>query len=247
MDLCKRLNTTARLAIVGLDSSRPARLREFLAGPVALVAPEDAGGLIGQVDAVLLCTRDGRDHAAQALPLLRAGISVWVDKPLATREADARALVDAAGTARVVLACRSGFRDATATRTAAAWVRDQTGAVTVTIDGPADPHSPYGGLAHYGVHHVELACELAARPLDVHGATNRRARLIGENLTVDLMFRPNAEAFTITAGERTRVEAPAAYLEDQVATFLDAVERGLGTQDPEALVEPVMLLERILG
>ncbi|WP_285634859.1 Gfo/Idh/MocA family oxidoreductase [Lentzea sp. NBRC 102530] len=241
------MNSTARLAIVGLDSSRPARLREFLAGPVALVTPQDAGNLIGQVDAVLLCTRDGRDHAAQALPLLRAGISVWVDKPLATREADARAMVGAAAATRVVLACRSGFRDAAATREAEAWVRDQAGPVTVTIEGPADPRSPYGGLAHYGVHHVELACELAARPLDVHSATDRRARLTGENLTVDLVFRPEAEAFTITAGERLRIEAPATYLEDQVAAFLDAVERGLGTADPEALVEPVRLLERILG
>lgn len=243
MDSCKRLNTSARLAIVGLDSSRPARLRAFLGAVVAQVDPRDAGGLVGQVDAVLLCTRDGRDHAAQALPLLRAGISVWVDKPLATREDDARAMVDAARAAGVVLACRSGLRDAAATRETAAWLRDQTGPVTVTIEGPADPDSPHGGLAHYGIHHVELACEVAARPLSVRNGT----RLIGENLTVDLVFQRDAGGFTITADEKRQVDAPATYLEDQVADFLDAVDRGLGTRDPEGLVEPVRLLERVLG
>ncbi|MFJ5993146.1 Gfo/Idh/MocA family oxidoreductase [Lentzea sp. NPDC092896] len=247
MDLCKRLNTSARLAIVGLDSSRPARLRAFLGDSVPLVEPLDAGGLAGQVDAVLLCTRDGREHAAQALPLLRAGISVWVDKPLATREDDARAMVDAARTAGVVLACRSGLRDATATRETAGWLRSQEGPVVVTIEGPADPDSPYGGLAHYGIHHVELACEIAVRPLAVHSTRGTKARLTGESLAIDLVFRRDAAGFSITADRKRQVETPATYLEDQVADFLHAVERGLGTSDPEELVGPVRLLERLLG
>lgn len=255
MDFCKRLNTGAdlRLAIIGADSSRPARLREFLARPVVQVDPRESRDLTGNVDAVLLCTRDGREHAAQALPLLSAGISVWVDKPLATREDDAQAMADAATAAHVVLACRSGFRDAEAIRHAAARLREQSGPAFVTIEGPAAADSPYGGLAHYGIHHVEMACELAARPMSVAEVARDgsvRARLTGRDLIVDLVFRSpdDCQGFSITlGGERHPVEAPERYLEHQVADFLTAAGNASGTPDPEALVAPVRLLERILG
>src|SRR5439155_13930286 len=47
------------------------------------------------VDAVLLATPPSRHHA-MALPALAAGKQVWVEKPLALRAADGRALVEAA-------------------------------------------------------------------------------------------------------------------------------------------------------
>ncbi|WP_158103413.1 Gfo/Idh/MocA family oxidoreductase, partial [Crossiella equi] len=154
------------VAIVGFDSSRPARLLELLGGPEVPCRVRHVGRVeeVGAVDAVLLCTRDGREHAAQALPLLARGISVWVDKPLATTEADARAMVRAAVDGGLVLACRSGLRDAPAVRRVAEWVRETPGPVTVRIEGPAPADNPYGGRAFYGIHHVELACELARSP-----------------------------------------------------------------------------------
>ncbi len=53
--------------------------------PNAVTEPTD---FIGQVDAVLLARDDCETHAALALPLLEAGLSVFVDKPLALGEAD---------------------------------------------------------------------------------------------------------------------------------------------------------------
>lgn len=248
------LSPRTRVAIVGVDSSRPERLLEFLSGPdapehcvVTHVVATDRD-LTGEVDAVLLCTRDGREHAAQALPLLAAGISVWVDKPLATRENDARAMTAAAAAGGVLLACRSGFRDADAVRHAAAH-----GPATIEIEGPAAVDSPYGGLAHYGIHHVEIACEvrgdLSVTDVGADG-DSVRARLAAGDMTVDLVFRPPARCagFTITVGDRRLpVTAPARYLEDQVGAFLAGVGQGRGTPDPEALVTPVRLLERIMA
>ena len=49
---------------------------------------DDPAGFIGQVDAVLLARDDFGTHAALALPLLEAGLSVFVDKPLALDETD---------------------------------------------------------------------------------------------------------------------------------------------------------------
>ncbi|WIY00955.1 Gfo/Idh/MocA family oxidoreductase [Amycolatopsis mongoliensis] len=268
------------MAIVGVDSSRPARLLDFFAaagnpalGRVTHVVgldgtdPEplarrygvtttvrDVRDLPGSVDAALLCTRDGREHAAQALPLLAAGIPVWVDKPLATREADARAMTREAVARGLLLACRSGFRDADAVRAAAMQVRAAEGPASLEITGPAAPDSPYGGLAHYGIHHVELACEVleqarGGRPRSVAEVTADSARLVGDDVTLDLRFRPPAECtgFTLAVnGDVRPVTAPARYLEEQVEDFLTGIGEGRGTRDPEALVDPVRLLEGIL-
>ncbi len=51
-------------------------------------AVNDPADFIGQVDAVLLARDDFETHAALALPLLEAGLSVFVDKPLALDEAE---------------------------------------------------------------------------------------------------------------------------------------------------------------
>ncbi len=45
-----------------------------------LAHPEDA---IGEVDAVLIATDDGTDHARRVRPFIQAGIPVFIDKPLA--------------------------------------------------------------------------------------------------------------------------------------------------------------------
>lgn len=49
-------------------------------------AVDDPNDFIGRVDAVLVARDDFETHAALALPLLEAGLSVFVDKPLALDE-----------------------------------------------------------------------------------------------------------------------------------------------------------------
>ncbi len=48
--------------------------------------------LVSQVDAVMLESVDGRPHLAQAIPVLRSGKPVFIDKPLAGSLADAIAI-----------------------------------------------------------------------------------------------------------------------------------------------------------
>ena len=52
--------------------------------------------LVGEVDAVLLESNDGRPHLEQVLPALRAGKPVFIDKPIAGSLADAIAIFMAA-------------------------------------------------------------------------------------------------------------------------------------------------------
>jgi predicted dehydrogenase len=53
--------------------------------PHVVARPE---AVIGAVDAVLIATDDGDDHVRRAAPFVAAGLPVFVDKPLATNEAD---------------------------------------------------------------------------------------------------------------------------------------------------------------
>jgi hypothetical protein len=53
---------------------------------------DDLEDMIARVDAVLLETNDGRPHLAQALPVLRAGKPLFIDKPVAGSLADAIAI-----------------------------------------------------------------------------------------------------------------------------------------------------------
>lgn len=61
--------------------------------------------MIGQVDAVLLARDDAENHLAMAEPLLRAGLPVYVDKPLATDMATANALAAATDASWKLFSC----------------------------------------------------------------------------------------------------------------------------------------------
>ena len=58
--------------------------------PHVVAQPAD---VIGQVDAVLIATDDGFDHVRRAEPFVRAGLPVFVDKPLALTVADLKTFI----------------------------------------------------------------------------------------------------------------------------------------------------------
>jgi predicted dehydrogenase len=66
--------------------------------------------LLGEVDAVLLETCDGRPHFEQALQVFRSGKRVFIDKPVAASLADAIRIADAGREAGVPWFCSSALR-----------------------------------------------------------------------------------------------------------------------------------------
>jgi len=71
---------------------------------------ESIAALLGKVDFVLLTTNDGRVHLEQALPVIEAGKSLYVDKPMAASLADVIALFEAARAKEVPLFSASSLR-----------------------------------------------------------------------------------------------------------------------------------------
>ena len=111
--------------------------------------------LLERVDAVLLLTNDGQRHLEQALPVLEAGLPVFIDKPLAASLEDAVRIFDAAERHGVPLFSSSSVRYAENASEVRSGERigEVVGASTYS-PAPLEAHHP--DLFWYGIHGVEL-------------------------------------------------------------------------------------------
>lgn len=288
------MTQNVRVALVGLDSSHadhyvrllnverrfpgvrvtvladgsPGRVTDLSAASTAAGArvrpgmPDD----VAAVDAVIVGHRAGRLHRAAALPFVRAGLPVLVDKPFTASVADAEELVAAARASGALLFSCSALRfvpDVARLRTEAAAL----GAVTaLTVTGPADPRSVHDGLFFLGIHLVETARALLggdAGPAWREPAVGRdeggvtatvRATADGRDVVVRLRFvdpvlhptQPFHATVTTTGGSvEGELEVGPDYLEPVLAHFLAQVA-GTATPDgADGIVGPVALLAAI--
>ena len=224
---------------------------------------EEPADLIGQVDAAIVCNRDGGLHRAAAEPLLRAGMPVLVDKPLATTIEDAAALLDVARESGSTLVSASALR----------FVPEITGFVTdhpdhgplrhLHVAGPADPDSEYAGLFFYGIHHVETAMQVLGNPVVREGEVSVQARREGDTVWATTMIGTTAVTFTFVVPEtsgRVPFHATAVHTRGVVASelslgpdynapaldlFVEATKAGAAQLSAEQLLSPVVVLTAI--
>lgn len=109
--------------------------------------------LISKVDVVLLETNDGRLHREQALPVLKAGKKMFIDKPIAATLADAIAIFDTAKQYNVPVFSSSSLRYISGMD------KIQQGVIGKVVG--ADAYSPahlektHSDIFWYGIHGVE--------------------------------------------------------------------------------------------
>jgi len=135
--------------------------------------------LLGQVDAVLLETNDGRPHLEQVRPVLAAGKPVFIDKPVAGTLADAVAIYREALLAGVPVFSSSSLRYGAGTQRVRAGALGRVRACETTSPASLEPSHP--DLFWYGIHGVEslftvlgTGCQAVRRSTDgeaivVHG------------------------------------------------------------------------------
>lgn len=246
------------VALVGGESERNLKLAE--AGDISTIVetPED---LIGQVDAAVICTRDGARHREQAEPLLKAGLPVLMDKPFATTPADAEAVIAAAQASGTPLDSSSALRFVPEIAEFAAARESLKDLRRLTVAGPADPDSEYSGLFFYGIHHVEAALEILGNPVigadqqvDVvrRGDTTTARTLIGD-VEVEFVFVVPGDGFRVpfhaylvgTGGiEAKELTLGGDYNAPLLAKFVNVWETGQAI-DVDRLTSPVNLLSAI--
>lgn len=245
----------AQALAAGLASDDQA-LAEYGGIDTIVKSPSD---LIGEVDMAIVCNRDGRLHRRVAEPLLRSGMPVLVDKPLATTVDDAQALLYAGATPGARLFSASALR----------FVPEMPSLLEAVGQGPlrhlhlvgaADPDSEHAGLFFYGIHTVEAALEILGNPVippeDVEVCTRRIGGTIVAQTRVDdvevtLTFVAPLESrrvpFHATAVRETGVVARELTLDDDYnAPALDAFLNQTKPLTSEQLLTPIVLLDAIV-
>jgi predicted dehydrogenase len=109
--------------------------------------------LLKKVDVVLITCIDGNQHLEQVLPVLKAGLPVFIDKPFAASLTDAYAIADAAKKYNVPLFSSSSLRYITGAKEIA---EGEIGAVIgAEAYSPAHIEEHHPDLFWYAVHGVE--------------------------------------------------------------------------------------------
>lgn len=276
---------TKRVGIVGIENSHAEEIIRYLnverpahlpVRVVALVKGEeertkglselgaietvvaDSTELLGQVDALIVTSRDGALHRQHAVPFLENGIPVWVDKPLAASVADAEAIVAASDRGGAVLTSSSALRWVPDTDAVAAQLDSIGELQTVTVTGSGDADSPYSGIFFYGIHVADVAQRLVpGQPQDVEtlyfgGAVVARYRVEDVLVTLE-MIRPDATGrvpFRATVvGSHGVVSCDIRlgddYVQPGVNAFADMLATGTPPIPMKQLIAPISVLEQI--
>jgi len=145
-------------AVPGTSEIFPDRLPGFVQqlrdlGVEILDNPVD---ILGSVDAVLVESNEGGVHLDRAMPFLKAGLPVFIDKPFTTSTADARRLVETAAANGVSLLSASALRYASEIQEVQSRANDIGPILGVDTCTPCSLHPRNPGLFHYGVHGVEM-------------------------------------------------------------------------------------------
>ena len=118
---------------------------------VEMVASSDA--LLERCDAVLLCSLDGRAHPEQVAPVLRAGLPVFLDKPVAGSLKEAERIYELAAETGTPLFSSSALRWYPGIKSL---VEADAGVVRGAVSyGPAPIEPTHPDLFFYGIHPTE--------------------------------------------------------------------------------------------
>ncbi len=115
---------------------------------------DSIGALLKMVDVVLLETNDGRLHLEQSIPVMKAGKTMFIDKPMTASLADAIAIFALAKKYKIPVFSSSSLRY---TENAQIAANGKIGKIVgATTYGPSEIEETHPDLFWYGIHAVEL-------------------------------------------------------------------------------------------
>ncbi len=115
---------------------------------------DDLDELVGQADAILLETNDGRPHLEQIIPALKAGLPVFVDKPIAGSLTDAVAMFELGKHFKTPLFCSSSLRFSDGPQALRAGSAGKI--LGCSTYSPCSLEKTHPDLFWYGIHGVEM-------------------------------------------------------------------------------------------
>lgn len=217
---------------------------------------DDPSQMLGQVDAVMVVLRHGAQHCAAALPFLRAGAAVWVDKPFTIDPGEAQALVAAARAQGAVLAGGSTCKYCPDVL----WLKDRYqalladgGVISAGLNFPGEIDSPYGGLYFYGGHTAEILTtvfgpNLCSIKADLT-AGNVTALFKYEQLGVCVNFAQVSQFYATLYSPKEVVVRPidiSTIYRQGFEKFVRGALSGIPPEPYETLLRPVQILNALV-
>ncbi|MEW6354959.1 MAG: Gfo/Idh/MocA family oxidoreductase [Planctomycetota bacterium] len=129
------------------------------AGQIPRIVKEPTD-MIGEVDGVMIDHRHGKYHLPVATEFVKAGIPVFVDKPLCCSLAEGKKYLKLAKSKGVPTTSFSSIPTQSAFRAFQAEAASFKQIVAGASAGPCDLKSEYGGVFFYGIHQVDALIEL---------------------------------------------------------------------------------------
>ncbi|MEG1447313.1 MAG: Gfo/Idh/MocA family oxidoreductase [Ruthenibacterium sp.] len=114
----------------------------------------------GRVDAVMITSRKGSQHAFYAMPFIEQGMPVFVDKPFTADVREAKALIEKAKNCKALLTGGSGCKyasDVLILKNDVETLISNNEFLTGCITYAADKNSEYDGFFFYAPHLTEMA------------------------------------------------------------------------------------------
>jgi predicted dehydrogenase len=211
--------------------------------------------MLGNIDALIVDHRHPKYHLQAAEPFVRAGIPTFIDKPFCYRVAEGKEFLEMARRVGTPITSYSSIAHSDGTFDIKKQVETMGAISHVTVSGPADLESPYGGIFFYGIHIVQPL-------MYIFGDDIRRVRISrsGKNATATLIFGNDMLATLVfknlSYGWRTFVETKEgtvelkSRIEDSVPgkNYTDMVEMFRTGKEPlahESILKSIAVLEAL--
>ena len=218
------------------------------------LASEDAAAFAGAVDAVMITARHGGRHLPFALPYIREGAKLWVDKPITASVGDARELVRLAHEKKLLLCGGSSLAGAEGTVRMKDLVREKGKAVTGGhVTAPVNLVNDYGNFWFYSQHLVQMVTEVFGQNI-----VSVEAKRKGEGVPAVFHY-PD---FDVTAYFGTgysitvylggygaaceKIDLGGEYFMPELSEFAEMLRHGTVCQTPEELVYPVFIIDALI-
>ena len=217
-------------------------------------ASTDPAAFVGEADAVMITARHGGVHLPYALPYIRDGARLWIDKPITASVEDARELVRLAHEKHLLLCGGSSLAGAEGTVRMKKLVLEKGEAVTGGhVTAPVNLVNDYGNFWFYSQHLVQMVTEVFGQNI-----VSVKAERKGEG--VPAVFRyPD---FDVTAYFGTgysvtvylgghgvaceRIDLGGEYFMPELCELADMLREGKVRQTPEELVYPVFIIDALI-
>lgn len=209
--------------------------------------------LFSAVDAVMIVYRHGGRHYEAALPFLKRGIPVWIDKPITLDADQCRSLIAAAREHDTVLAGGSTCKYCPGVLLLQQEFRrlqKESTVISGAFNFPGELNSPYGGIFFYGGHAAEIlftifGTDYRCIKADVH-CGNVIALIKYDTFTVTVNFSQVSQFYGTIYSPAQVVQIPidiSSVYEKGFSKFIKALRNNRPVEPLKDLIRPVLFLK----